>query len=77
MLVGVLDHIECALEVYVDYRVKIGFLHIEHQLVACDTGIINKYIDSAEVSDHLIYYLFGFFKVGNVAEILLNLCAVL
>ena len=77
MLVGVLDHIEGALEVDVDDRVKIALLHVEHQLVARDAGVVDQVINAAEVLDHLVDDLLGSGKVRDVAEILLHLGAVL
>ena len=69
MLVGVLDHIKGALEVDADDRVKILFVHVEHQLVAGDTGVVDQYVDAAEVRDDRLDRLFGGFKVGDVAKI--------
>ena len=68
-----LCHIERTLEVDVDNRVKVLLGHIEHKLVARDTGVVDENINLAEVGDHLLDNCLAGCKVADVAVVSLNL----
>ena len=60
-------HVENALEIYVNYVVKISFLHGEHELVARNSRIVYKNINVSEVRHYLCDNSGGFVKALNSA----------
>ena len=47
--------VERRLEVDVDYRVPLCLVHTQHKSVAGDTGVVDEYVDTAEVLHYLVH----------------------
>ena len=60
------NHVERALQIRVEHRIKILVLHAQHQAVACDARVVDENIDLAEVVRHRFH---GFVHRGGIRHV--------
>ena len=64
-----LNHMESALQIRIDHRVKVGLLHGEQQAVARDAGVVHQNVDLPKVRQNLCHRILCRIKVGHVAAV--------
>ncbi len=61
------DHVKCAFQVRIQDCIEFFFRHPHDQIVPCDSGIIDKDVNSAVFLCYCLYKGFTLCKIRNIA----------
>ena len=64
-----MDEVVGRLEIDVDHHIPLFLIHLEHQAVAGDAGIVHQHIDAAEILHDLVNHLMGLLEVGGIGSV--------
>lgn len=67
-----MDEVKRGLQVHIDHHIPLLLAHAHHQAIAGNAGIVDQYVDPAEVLDDLGDHLGGVLEIGGIGGISLS-----